>query len=191
MALRFYVVPKVGTGASMEDPLRPKYIPELGQLWSAMDYGKEGTMLAAADVTSAQHTALAANADVTAIPAALDSTVTNGALTTIRAQLEALKIPAGWVTTAHTYRQVVGAVGRIFMLMQRFDGMFRRVFFETGIQLDTRMNQLTAGQRQALQQAADSFGLNSSTVTGATTVRQVLKIWIDQMGPFTLHGETF
>jgi hypothetical protein len=187
---RFYVVPKVGSG-TFADPFRAKYFRELGVQFSAMDYGKEDSMLVGAEVTGAQHTTLAANLDVIAIPTALDNNVSSAALTTIQNKLEGLKIPAGWVTTSHTYRQVVGAVGRIFMLMQRFDGLHMRTFFGSDITLDTRINQLTVQQRTDLQTAASSLGLDTSFVTGPMTIRTVFKTWIDNMGPFTLHGEIF
>lgn len=191
LALRFYIVPKVGTGSSPMDPFRPKYIYDLGVQASWMDYGREDAFLVGAEVSSAQHTSLASNLDVIAIPQGLDNTISVSALSTVQDKLEGMKVPAGWVTTSHTYRQVVGAVGRFFMLMQRFDGMNARTFFESGITLDTRVNGLTAAQRNALQNAALSLGLDVSFVTPTMTIRAVLKGWIDQMGPFSLAGETF
>lgn len=198
VALHFYIVPKIGDGQSIFTPFRPKYFRSapfddvtLPPMLGAMDYGKEDAMLVGAQVTSAQHTTIAANLDVTAIPLGLDDTISAAALVTVQAKLEALKIPAGWVTTSHTYRQVIGFVGRIFMLLQRFDGQQAQTFFASGITLDTRVNQLTASQRTAIQNAAASMGLDTSFVTGPMTIRQVFKTWADAMGPFTLAGETF
>lgn len=191
VAIRFYIVPKVGDGLSLPTAFRPKYVPELGVSYSAMDYGKEDTMLVGADVTSAQHQSLNANLDVTAIPQNLDSNVSSAALVTIQNKLEAIKVPGSWVTTSTTYRQVVGNIGRIFLLMQRFDGLHARTFFQSGITLDTRVNQLTTEQRNALQDAAISLGLDIQFITSTTTVRTMLRTWVQQMGPLTLHGETF
>ena len=188
--IRFYLVPKAGDGLTRETAFRPAYVSDLGVPYVAMDYGRENMMLAAVDVTPAQHTTLIAHADLTAIPANLDSTV-NSNLATVQAKLDDMKIPSGWVQTTTTYRTIVGAVGRFCMLMQRFDGRHKRAFFESGITLDTRVNELTAAQRNAIAESAQSLGLDISFVTGPMTLRAVLKTWVDAMGAFTLVGETF
>lgn len=202
MAKRFYILPKIGDGtggmlnpanppADNVGPYRAKYVWSLGVPYGAMDYGKEMTMLVGAEVTTEQHQAINANVDVTAIPANLDNSITSTALATVSAKLESLKIPADWMTTATTYRQALGVTGRIFQVLQRFDGMFNKTFFESSIGLDTRVNELTATQRNAIQNAATSFGLDTSFVTGPMLMREVLKRWADSMPPFTLMGETF
>lgn len=188
---RFYIVPKVDVTIGGIPSKGPKYFPALGVSYSAMDYGREDTMLVGATVTAAQNTTLSANLDVTAIPSGLDSNVSSAALATVQTKLEGMKIPAGWVTTSTTYRQVVGTVGRLFLLMQRFDAINMKTFFESGITLDTRINQLTQAQRNALAGAAASMNLDTAFVTGSMTVRAVLKSWVDMMGPFSLAGETF
>jgi hypothetical protein len=194
-SVRFYVVPKIGTGSS-KDSFRPKYIhpienqPPIGA-YGAMDYGLEDTMLVGVNVTPTQHTTLASNLDVIAIPADLDSTIGLTALTTVQSKLEGLHVPAGWVTQANTYRQVVSAVGKLFMFMQRFEAQQLRVFFESGVTLDTRINQLTQAQRTALTDAAISMGLDVSSITGPMLIRQALKILGDQIPSFGLAGETF
>ena len=191
VAVRFYIVPKIGDGLSPATTFRPKYIVDLGVPWSAMDYGRETTMLVGADVTGAQNTTISANLDVTAIPAGLDTNLSAGAVATVQNALENLKMPGTWVSTASTYREVVGTVARMCLLMQRFDGMNAATFFQSGITLDTRINQLTQTQRDRLSAAATSLGLDISFITGSMTVRTVLRNWVLQMGPVTLHGETF
>ena len=188
--IRFYLVPKAGDGLTRETAFRPAYVSDLGVPYVAMDYGRENMMLAAVDVTPAQHADLITHPDLTAIPADLDGNV-GGALATVQAKLEDMKIPSGWVQTSTTYRTIIGAVGRFCLLMQRFDGRHARRFFEAGITLDTRVNELTAAQRNAIAETAQSFGLDISFVTGTMTMRFVLKTWVDAMGPFTLAGETF
>jgi hypothetical protein len=191
VATRFYIVPKIGDGLTFETPFRPKYITDLGVPWSAMDYGKETTMLVGAEVTGAQNTSISANLDVTAIPAALDSNLSAGAVTVVQNALENLKMPGAWVSTSSTYRQVVGNVARMCLLMQRFDGLNASTFFQSGITLDTRINQLTTNQRDKLAAAAGSLGLDVSFITGPMTVRTVLRTWVQAMGPVALHGEVF
>lgn len=185
VALRFYIVPKIGAGTFL-DPIRPKYVS--GQ---AMDYGLDNTYLVGAQVTNAQHTSIASNIDVIAIPADLDSQIGLTALDTVKARLESLRVPSDWVTTNHTWRDLVRAVGKGFQFMERFCGRQGRIFFEAGITLETRMNQLTAAQRNALSDAALSFGLDISNITSTTTVRQALRIFFQQLPSFQLAGQTF
>jgi len=192
VALRFYIVPKAGTGA-ITDPIRPKYILEVGAInsLSAMNYGLEDTFLLGVVVTNAQHTTLASNLDVIAIPQDIDSAIGLTALQTVKDKLEGLNIPSDWVTVNHTYRQAIGIVGRAFLYMQRFNGRQLRKFFETGIALDTRVNQLTQAQRDAMNDAAVSLGLSTATITGPMTLRQALRIILEQLPSFSLAGQTF
>lgn len=189
--MRFYVVPKIGDGVTPVTAFRPQYISDLSVPWYAMDYGKEGMFLVGADVTAAQHTTLIGNPDVTAIPQDLDSLVSAAALTIIQDRLEGWKIPGNWVTTNHTYREVVATVGKMCLLLQRFDGLHAMTLFQSGITLDTRVNQLTAGQRDQLSAAAVSLGLDISFITGSMVIRDVLRTWIGQLPAVSLAGEVF
>lgn len=191
VALRFYIVPKIGTGVFPTDPYRAKYIADLGVAYAAMDYGLDNTFLVGAQVTSAQNTDLAANLDVIAIPQNLDNTIGLTALSTVQAKLEGLHIPADWVTTNHTYRDVIRITGKLFLYMQRFSGQQLHTFFESGITLDTRINELTQAQRNAMNQAALSMGLDTSSITGPMLLRQAFKILADQIPSFRLAGEVF
>lgn len=188
MAKRFYIVPKVDNGAGGFDP---KYIVEMGLQSGAIDYGLEDTFLIGAEVTTEQHQELASQLDAIAIPANLDSNIGLTALSTVKDKLEGLHVPADWVTTNHTYRQVLRLVGKLFLYMQRFHGRELRKFFESGITLGTRVNQLTQAQRNAMTDAAESLGLSIAGITNTMTLRQALKILADQMPSFTLFGETF
>jgi len=192
MALRFYLVPKVW-GTTPVPSWRPQHVSGVIAEWDALTYGREDVYLVAAEVTDAEHTTLAAQPEVIAIPANLDATLSAGAVTVARAWLEARSIPNGWVTTARTSREVLGTLGRLFRLMQRFNGRQRARFFGEGITLGTRINQLSAVQRNALQDAARDLqpNLDLSGVTGASTLRQALVTICQQLPGFTLRGESF
>ncbi len=193
MAVRFYVVPKIGTGGGStvtRDAFRPKYIEAIGVTWAAVNYGAEATFLVGADVSAAQHASISANADVTSIPANLDTQV-GANLTATQNALEALNIPADWVTAAHTYRQIITLVVKLFKVLQRLNGRWQQTIFEAGITLSTTMAELTQNQRDRLQDVADSFGINNSGVTGTTTIRQTLRILAQQLPGCTLMGELF
>lgn len=199
VALRFLLVPKIGTGTG-EDIIRPKYIRPLGTFGAPyvgiprgfMDYGAEDLMLVAVELTAAELSGISANPDVLVVPANLDNNVSALALNTIQTKLEASNLPAEWVTTALTYRQVLGRVMRVIFLAQRYQTLFGRIF-SGAISLDTRMNQLTQAQRQRLLDLAADLGVDSSSATSTTTLRQVLRAFADQMNPngLVFGGETF
>lgn len=190
MATRFYIVPKVGAGMD-DDAIRPKYIGDGGINYSAMDYGLENVFLVGADVTDAQHASLAAQIDVIAIPSDLDSLVSITALTTVQSRMEGILVPAEWLTTGNSYRDVIRTVGKLFLLMQRFHGTQLRKLFSGTVTLDTRLNQLSRAERDALTDTAVSLGLDVTGVTTTMTVRQAIKFLADQLPPFVLRGETF
>lgn len=192
MAIRIYLVPKIGTGFG-SDPFRPAYISNGGIAgnWQAIDYGKEAWMLVAADVTPAEHNAITANSDATAIPANLDQQI-GAALATVQSKLELANLPADWVTSAMTYRTLLKWTIRILLLMQRFCGFDEAAarFFAT-VTLDSTVGDLTAAVRQRLNTVAQSFGLDTSSITLATTIRAALRILGQQMTfAVTVDGES-
>lgn len=196
MAVRFYIVPKVGDGLTPNTAFEPKYIADmldpLGPgLWRARDYGMEPVFLVAANVTSQQHTTLSANVDVVTIPQNLDSQINLTALATVQQRLEDLRIPAGWVTTSHTYRDVIRITGKVMQFFGRFHVRHLLTLFESGVTLNTRMNELTQVQRDRIQDVMVSFGLDTAWVTNTTTVRGLLKGVADRLPAFTMLGETF
>jgi hypothetical protein len=193
-----FLTPKIGTGA-YTSPYRPKYT-DPGSLgagidlapgsWAAMDYGFEALFLVKADLTTTQRTALSAQTDVLMVPANLDSTVSAAALARIQSTLEAANLPAEWVTTALTYRQVLRRVRRVITFMQRWQGMFGDRVFVNGITLDTRWNQLPANIQQRLRDVAASLTLDTSSITNNTTLRTILRVVADQLPDQDLGGVT-
>lgn len=150
----------------------------------------EPTFLVGADVDATQASSIAANGDVTAIPASLDAQI-GANLGAVQTALDALRIPSDWVTSGMTYRTLVGLVIKIFKVLQRLHGRWQTTIFESGITLSTTLAELTQGQRDHLQDVADSFGIDSSAATGTTTIRQVLRVLAQQLGGCTLMGELF
>jgi hypothetical protein len=148
--------------------LRPKYVPAMGVSYSSV--GIDVNAVVWADTTPAQGAALALNADVIVIPPIDNST----AVATTQAALEAMNIPAQWVTGAMTYRDVLRAVVGMAMLIQGTQGL--SVPLTLAGNLDLTMAQIPANVRAALAQASDKQGLDRSSIVGATTVRQALQI---------------
>lgn len=195
--MAFALVPKIGDGLTPQTAFRPKYT-DPGDLgagndlvgYVAMDYGLEAAVLIRVVLSGAQRTALAAKADALVVPANMDALVSAGALTQIQTLLEAVNLPAQWVTTSITYRQVLKGFRRVITFMQRWRGMFAVRVFGGGITLDSTLNDLTATQRQRLADVSDSFNLDRSAVVNTMTLRAVLKLLADQLPDMDLGGES-
>lgn len=173
----------------MFDTFRPAYVSRGGI--TDVDYGNEAWMLAWADVTPDEHAAIIANADATAVPANLDSTV-GGALAATQAKLEAANLPAQWITAGMTWRAVLKGIIRVLLIMQRFRGLngaAARLFAQ--VTLDNTVGDIPIGARQRLVAAATSLGLDTAAITLTDTIRSALVTLGQQMTvPILMRGET-
>jgi len=165
--MSFFIIPMEGAGTKL-DPLREKYVPALGVDRAIVDH--DDNAIVWADTTPAQDAALALNADVIVVPP-LDDLVALGAT---QAELEAISIPAQWITAAMTYRDVLRALVGIAQLIQRTEGLGFKL--KLAGNLDLTMAQIPVDIRQALADASDQLGLDRSTIVGTTTVRAALRI---------------
>lgn len=190
MALRYYLVPKIlapsAVGASA---YRPAYLYEDAPnvAWQGVDYGQEPVYLLVANVSNPQHAALVAHADVSAFPANLDLVV-GANLAATQAALEAKSIPGDWVTAGMTFRAVLRWTARLFCIAQRLEGQsgMRLLTEQT---LDHLVGDLAPARRQALADAAQSLGLDTSGITLGMTIRHALKILGNQVQlPIRLGG---
>jgi hypothetical protein len=192
MAFRLYIVPVVGIGTK-DDPRRPKYfnsdaagagrtgIITAGSVWSAIDYGFEPWMVVGADLSTSDDNLVVGEADAFAVPFDLSVNLTSGQVTNVQNKLEAINVPAGWVDTSLTWVSVLRVVLGMFLLMQRYSGIHgTNGIFTGGVALSTTIAQLPAQVRADFQTAAQSFGLDTSSIVGGTTLRQALKILADQ-----------
>ena len=185
MAWRVYLLPM---GVDEKGHRLPAYIatdiPDVAT--TVLDYGQEAACFLSADVSPAQHAALSAHADVTALPADLTQVI-GGQLGAVQAALVSLNIPEDWVQSSDTYRQVLRVVATIFLFAQRLSAVQAARLFGGGVTLATRFNQLPVGVRQALRDTADSLGIDSTTLTGTMTLRQLLKFCGDAAHLFEIH----
>ena len=138
---------------------------------TCVQYGQEDVCLLVAEVTDAQHAAAVASADVRAFPADLDTAVSGANRTAIVNALEALNVPAQWVANGQTFRMVLRRLNGIFMLLQNVHGRGFRFLQQA---LDNQISTLPANVRQSMQDAAAALNLNTSGITGATTLRVAL-----------------
>ena len=196
MTVRVYVLPMVIIPVGDRNFRAPKYLgarnPPLVGLeniaYNCMDYGMEDVCILIADVTIAQHNLLSAQTDVLSAPQNIDNNLNAGAVTTVKNFLELLHIPANWVSTADTYRDVLRLVGWLFQFMQRVHGIFQEKLFVAPNTLSTTYSQLSVGMQAALLQAAQSFAFNTTGLQASTTLRVILKNLADQFNARPLNS---
>lgn len=176
MAFRFYLVPTMGAG-TFADPRGPRYFINnaVAGPWSAMDYGLEPWMIVGANLSATDEANLIGQPDVFALPVNLDQTLTAEQVATVQAKLDAINMPSAWVSTTNTWRQVAKAVMGVMAFMQRVSVGYQAALFSGSVSLGTTYSQLPLAVRNELQAAANSFNLDTSGMTGATTIRQMLR----------------
>lgn len=184
--VRWYLAPTAGSGASPADTITSKARVLIDRADAASQVILIGNWsLAGMRVTAAQHATIAADPEVTAIPANLSNNV-GGALNATQNRLEAMNLPAGWVTSGTTWRQVLSRVIRMLHLRRQV-----RTLFSDGVTLDSTFNSLPAGKRAALVAAADRLNIDRSDLTGASTLREILAALGGRGPALTLLGEVF
>jgi hypothetical protein len=173
-------VPAVRAGLELPNSQTAEHVTTTPGVESVamMPFGNEGHYLIAVEAAADVHTTLAALPNVLALPENLDQNLTG--VTALRTALEARNIPAHWISTSFTYRQALRIMVGIFQFAQVYHAETGRRLFQDAITLTTRMNQIPAAERTRLSDVAAKTGLDTSGVTGTTTIRQLLKLLGDQ-----------
>ncbi len=176
MADRFYLMPYTGTGLTRQTARRAKYgIGFFATGFTVIYYGLEPIcLLRAFNVTSDEHNAVMANADVAAFPSDLDGTIGSQALTTIQSTFESANIPQELAALNMKYSRLLKRVWTLFRMSQIFYGMGAARLFQSGNTLETTLGQLSAARRQKLSDVIDQMGMDRSSFTTNTTLRTFL-----------------
>lgn len=190
MAIRYYLTPAevvdLGGGTIYRGPkyfqwrfcIECNVVPISGEA-AFIDYGLMPTFLVCANVSSADHTFLAGLVDVTDVPLNIDAFVTQAALIQVQEALEGLKIPGNWVTTSHTYRQVLRAVAGLFQFAGKYHEMHGEELVDSAINLSMTWGQVPQAKKEKVIATADFFGIDYSEVNNNWTLRQILKLLAD------------
>jgi hypothetical protein len=191
MANRLYLAPRVWAGRNRMG-WRPKTIWTYKANppgWFCSDYAHHGAFLVAGDFPDAIHDAIVADPDVYALPLDLDVEI-GGNLALVQSVLEGYKIPADWIQETHTYRRVLKLMAAAFRFMRRVAKILNITLpvIADAVTLDTQFQDLPVTARQAMLQAAEELNLDSSGLTPASPLRQILKAVADQMPPVVLNG---
>ncbi len=150
--------------------------------YSWMDYGLIPAALVVADVDQAQHDSIVANNDAVSPPEDIDQNVTTQAIPTVQNVLEALRIPAGWVNTSYTYRNILRMIAGLFQFSQRYHAMHNEDLISSQAALDLQWNQIPAARRARIQATVADLGYNTDGITNQTTVRAILWNFAQQWG---------
>ena len=185
--IQFYIVPieQVGSYRGPEYlPWRADQNPEpilAGVRWSCKDYGLIPQMVCAADVTTAQHVFLDAQADVWAF-GDLDLNIGAGERNQLGNFLEGVAIPSNWIQPTETNRTALRTITGMFLFMQRLTAITNQNPLTAGLTLNTQYQNLPALWGDAITQAAADLGYDISWLTGNMTVRQFLKRFAEEWG---------
>jgi hypothetical protein len=186
--IRYYILPIVRDATLTQRG--PKYFQwgrgpdKIGTIdcqWSLKDYGSIDQAVACAYLSAAQHATVSANSDVLSLPVNIDTTMTAGAVSAAQTFLETYNIPAGWINTGDTYRATLRTITAFFLYLQRVNGIAGNFTLPSNW-ANLTMSQVPTDIRDAMAEAATSFGYDYSAVTGTTTVRTVLKAMADDWG---------
>lgn len=197
MTLRFYIVPMVQVG-NVRGPVHfasraGEADPELDGVRGAFkDYGLIPVMMVAAEVDSAQQTYLDTLADIQPVPANIDNVIGAGQVATVQTALENFNIPGTWVNAGDSYRVVMREIFGYFDFMQRLTAITGINPLTLGISLSTQFSQLNQTWQDAITRSLSELGYDASGLTGATTLRQLLRNVALQNGSktFTFGGVT-
>jgi len=143
--------------------------------WGMYDYGNEPWCLVGVhDIDAPTDASLTANPDCMGLPTNLDNTLNSTQVTRVSNALESANMPGTWITTSNTWRQILRFVGAVCQFAQRYQGMANAQWFTGGVTLATTYGSLPANVRSDLLTTAQSFAFDTSGITGASTLRQII-----------------
>lgn len=174
MVWSIYVCPMIGTGTD-SDPNRPKH-SDLFPTWGAIRYSVDDETLAYFDGDQTDLDTVDADsdcenlADVTNI----DTGITNGRRGQLLGFLEPKNIPAKWITTGDTPRQIVRGIAGIFLFAQRFEGLHNSSIKTAGATLTAAWSSLSTTFQNELLAARDDHGWTEPDPTPSTSYEDFL-----------------
>jgi hypothetical protein len=182
--IELFLIPMivVGTNRFGQPHKAPKYIHDDPNVigYSAVRYSRVSEAIVAVEADQTTLNALAGESDVfrMADDSTIDNTINNGQRNSIRNFLEARDIPAQWVNTGDTRREIIRGLAGIFLFAQRVEGRtgegLKESFQQAGISLDSTWSSLPQSAKDILTETADSFGWTNPGFTGSTTIREIL-----------------
>lgn len=201
MPVRFYIVPNSvdfieehgSNGTAGYNERRAKYFKDLALIQpSIRHYGQEGYCIVACDLSTIDHDYVSQNADVITFPVSLDNTPNTANRNAAITALEARNIPAGWITAGMTWRQILRGVLKIILIIKDLNGgvEFLGRLFQNGVTMSTQFQDLPQDVRNKMIAFGNRRNLDVSSLSGASTIRQILRALAEQTPTPRLRGVT-
>lgn len=170
----------VGGGIGGASHFKIKYVEDSGHTFSRVKYSRGSVSMVAVDAPQAFLNSVANEPDVNVIATAsnIDTQINATQRNNIRSIVEDLQIPAQWVNVGDTRRQLARGLANIFLFANRVEGItgngLRESFQNAGVNLNSQWSDLPQGVKNMFQSVADTDNVDTSSVTAATTVRQIM-----------------
>lgn len=150
---------------------------------SCKDYGSINQMICAVNAEIVAHTWLAAQASVYQFPIDIEVNPSPAELSELETALEAVYIPADWLSPSETWRGALRTVTGMFLYMQRVTAITGdNPLTDWGVTLNTQFRNLDQDKQDALIQATNDLGYDSSVIRDNWTLRIILKNMADGWG---------
>ena len=181
MAVRFYIMPTViaaGIDPARPPTQHPKYWVDVHP-FAARYYGSDDVCIVRAkNISTVDHDIVSAYPDVLSIPLNINNNLTAGAVTVAQNFLESLYIPADWVNTNRTYKQVLKIIAALFAFNEQWSKLtLGSSPFKENLDLTTQYNQLTTNVQNRIKQIFDDNAIDRSALTATSTLREGLKLF--------------
>ena len=200
MAIEIFLVPMVQIRLNDRGMPHsgPKYVsgnPNING-FSAVWYSRLTECVVLVKATGAVLTAIRSNPDVVSVATAanIDNPINASKRDNIRAYLEAREVPAQWVNTGDTRRQLIRGLIGIYLFGQRLEehtGLpIKDSFQQAGVTLNDEWQTLPQNVKNMLLSTAASNGWSNPGFDNTVTVREILKYFSDQYesAPIVMAG---
>ncbi len=177
---RYYLVPAFSVTVGAGTYRQPAYVKGralptgLDVPWGAFVWGNDDRFLLGAEVTGPQHTALAAQPGVTALPIDDAGALSTADQAAARAFADGIGLPSSWITGSENGRALARSFAGIALVLQRFNGRAR---FALTDRLTQTLRDLTQTQRDHLLAVATDLGLSRQGITADSTIGDCLMAW--------------
>lgn len=200
MAIEIFLIPMVqfGTNFLGQPHFGPKYVEDNANVtkFGVLRYSRITEAIVLVQAPAAELTSIRNNIDVAsaATTANIDNTITTGQRNDMRSYLEAREVPAQWVNTGDTRREIIRGLAGIYMFAQRVEGRtglgLKESFQSASITLDDTWLSLPQGTKTMLLETVADHGWANPGFTNTITVREILKFFSDQFEatPIELAG---